>query len=108
MSVLVSWQLKHPRSWGTILSGLASPHWAPRQSLLEALWSLLAQPWEVEGKGADVGLKRLSCLKVQPVEESRNQHAWIQGRLGGPEGGLGLCEQPLPAVSRQAAPVCGF
>ena len=33
----------------------------------------------VERKGAGVGLEQLTCLKGQPVEESRSRNAWAWG-----------------------------
>lgn len=49
------------------------------ESLLAACWHLLAQPSVVGGRGTGVGLGRLTCLKGQPIEESRSRNAWVQG-----------------------------
>lgn len=32
----------------------------------------------VEGKGAGVGLEQLTCLKGQPMEESRSRNTWAE------------------------------
>lgn len=96
VSVLISVAAQVPWSQSTAFSGLESSHQAPRESLLEAHGSPQpSNPSVVEGKGAGVWLEQLTCLKGQPVEESRSRNTWAW-ELSDRSGSRGLSNPHVP------------